>query len=279
MASWVSGWRRIGAVWSTVFKSLGWGAIVFLGSFNAYGSEEYTLGVGDVVSVDVRNMGEKEYAIEALRIPASGYLSLPLVGTVEFQGRNTSELEQQLRAELEGGYLNRPQVTINVVEYRPFFVRGAVREPGAFEYRFGLTVGKVLAIAGGLTERGDVNAIERVREISVDQASERVGMHTEVYPGDVITVPTMPLSQARAEIAPEYVYLYGEVNKPGGYEYREGMTIEMAVALAGGFTPRASKRKVSVRSHLGDEPTLRKRVKLAEQIQPGDVVTVGQSYF
>jgi len=73
-------------------------------------------------------------------------------------------------------------------------------------------------------------------------------------------------------------YMQGEVKRPGSYKYQEGLTVEKAIALAGGFGARASKRKITL-SRDGDAGTERFRVKLNTPIEPGDVITVGQSLF
>ena len=65
-------------------------------------------------------------------------------------------------------------------------------------------------------------------------------------PGDIITIQEADPT-AVAEEAVNYFYAYGEVKNPGSYEFRRGLTIEKAIVLAGGFTPRASKRKISIR--------------------------------
>ncbi len=73
-------------------------------------------------------------------------------------------------------------------------------------------------------------------------------------------------------------YLNGEVERPGGYPYRPGLTLEQAVSLAGGLTERASKRKIDVlRSAAGDKQEL--TLKLSEPVYPGDVITVRRSFF
>lgn len=75
-------------------------------------------------------------------------------------------------------------------------------------------------------------------------------------------------------------YVYGEVRKPGGYPYKDGLTVEKAIALAGGFTPRASKRKVTLK-HENDNDSASGGVKvnLKASVTPGDVITVGESFF
>lgn len=73
-------------------------------------------------------------------------------------------------------------------------------------------------------------------------------------------------------------YIKGEVARPGGYSYVDGLTVAKAVALAGGFTVRASKKRISlVREANPDEPV--ESVDLNAPILPGDVVTVGESFF
>ncbi len=72
-------------------------------------------------------------------------------------------------------------------------------------------------------------------------------------------------------------YINGEVKKPGGYSYREGLTVERAVALAGGFSERASKKKINIAHEKNKDKVT--RVELTTPIQPGDVITVEESFF
>jgi len=74
-------------------------------------------------------------------------------------------------------------------------------------------------------------------------------------------------------------YINGEVDKPGGYAYLPGLTLQKAVALAGGFTERASRTKIYVAhddAEAGTEPI---PLSLTSSIRPGDVITVEESFF
>ncbi len=73
------------------------------------------------------------------------------------------------------------------------------------------------------------------------------------------------------------VFVNGEVKKPGGYSYQEGLTVQKAVVLAGGFTERASRSKITLVRE--DEPDKVRRVSLTTPVQPGDIITVGESFF
>jgi protein involved in polysaccharide export with SLBB domain len=73
-------------------------------------------------------------------------------------------------------------------------------------------------------------------------------------------------------------YVLGEATNPGEYPFRSGLTVHAAVAMAGGFTYRASKSFVLIR-HSGDE--VWKEYPLTEPvvIAPGDLIRVPERYF
>jgi polysaccharide export outer membrane protein len=73
-------------------------------------------------------------------------------------------------------------------------------------------------------------------------------------------------------------FVLGEVTFPGQYPYVPNMTIENAVAIAGGFTPRASKDKVTVTRKIQGVPA-RYSLPLRVPVRPGDTITVGERWF
>lgn len=73
-------------------------------------------------------------------------------------------------------------------------------------------------------------------------------------------------------------FILGEVNKPGEYAYRNGLTIMNAVATAGGFTYRANQRKVLVR-RAGTEKEREITVDASTPIAPGDTIRVRERFF
>ena len=73
-------------------------------------------------------------------------------------------------------------------------------------------------------------------------------------------------------------FVHGEVEKPGGIPYQPGLTLEKAVALAGGFTERAARGKIEV-IRAGEPTASTQRTKLSAPVFPGDVITVRQSFF
>ena len=73
-------------------------------------------------------------------------------------------------------------------------------------------------------------------------------------------------------------YVTGEVRSPGGYPYQDGLTVLKAVALAGGFTDKASKGRIKVKRLKGkEEETI--SVNTEDPVSPDDIIVVPQSFF
>jgi len=73
-------------------------------------------------------------------------------------------------------------------------------------------------------------------------------------------------------------FVLGEVGNPGQYAYVPGLTAEMAVAVAGGFTDRANKRVVRL-SRMVSGKLYESRMPVVEPIRPGDTIYVPESLF
>jgi polysaccharide export outer membrane protein len=73
-------------------------------------------------------------------------------------------------------------------------------------------------------------------------------------------------------------FILGEVQAPGQYPYVPNMTAESAVAIAGGFSPRARKDRVTI-THTDASGTSRLTVPPGTPIRPGDTVLVGERWF
>jgi polysaccharide export outer membrane protein len=74
------------------------------------------------------------------------------------------------------------------------------------------------------------------------------------------------------------IYVLGEVNKPGEYPYKPGMTVLTAVAIAGGFTYRAVENYAAIVRVTSDAP-MNGRVTPDSMVAPNDVVRILERYF
>ncbi|WP_116472429.1 polysaccharide biosynthesis/export family protein [Zobellella maritima] len=73
-------------------------------------------------------------------------------------------------------------------------------------------------------------------------------------------------------------YVNGEVRNPGGYPFQPGMTLRKAVALAGGFSERASRSAFYI-IHDQDPNRKSRKANLDTQVMPGDIITIEESFF
>jgi polysaccharide export outer membrane protein len=73
-------------------------------------------------------------------------------------------------------------------------------------------------------------------------------------------------------------FILGEVTFPGQYPYVANMTVETAVAIAGGFSPRALHDRVEISRPIGGQAT-RSAVPLGTPVRPGDTVIVAERWF
>ena len=73
-------------------------------------------------------------------------------------------------------------------------------------------------------------------------------------------------------------FILGEVAAPGQYPYVPNMSVESAIAIAGGFTPRARRDRVTL-THTDSAGALRFAVPLGTALGPGDTVQVGERWF
>ncbi len=146
----------------------------------------YQLGAGDMLTIRV--LGEPELTLEKIRLTDAGTLSYPVLGEIRLLGLTVGELEKIITDGLRGRYLKNPQVSVQMDEYRPFYVNGLVEKPGSYPYQPALTVRKAASIAGGLKIRASVDKVYVIRANDVNQNAIKADMNTPIYPGDTVIV-------------------------------------------------------------------------------------------
>lgn len=73
-------------------------------------------------------------------------------------------------------------------------------------------------------------------------------------------------------------FINGQVGSNGSFPYQPGLTVRKAVSIAGGFKERASLSKITI-VRDGDASNTPIKVDLNAPVQPGDIITVGESFF
>lgn len=148
--------------------------------------DNYRLGAGDKMKITV--YGEQDLSGEFL-VSANGHVQFPLLGEVVAAGSTAQEFAKTLTAELGAKYLRNPRVSIEIQNYRPFYIIGEVNKPGEYTYESGLSLHGAVALAGGYTYRADESDVYIRRMGAEKESSMRVTGQIKIYPGDVVRVP------------------------------------------------------------------------------------------
>jgi len=127
-----------------------------------------------------------------------------------------------------GRQIRVPYKTDSVVQ-----VVGEVRQPREVELTAGDDLEILISLAGGFTERADPAGVKIL--------SFRNSHKSELKPGDVIFVPARQLPPESS-----FVSLFGAVEKPGVYAYRQDMTLRALLDTAGGYAARAVAEQTTV---------------------------------
>jgi polysaccharide export outer membrane protein len=149
------------------------------------GQGDYRLAAGD--TIEVRVYGEDDLSLQ-LDVPPGGPVDYAFVGPFELAGKTVRAVQQEIYDRLLGDYLADPKVSVSVVRYRNFYVYGEVARPGSYAWEPGLTVRKVITLAGGLKERASGSKWYLVPEGGSEGERRRVSEDDAVGPGDTLTI-------------------------------------------------------------------------------------------
>ncbi len=146
----------------------------------------YVLAIGDSVFIEV--FGEPDLSRE-YTVGEGGSISFPLIGEIEIGGYRPKQVEKRIVNALKKGYLVNPRVSVVMRSYRAVYVNGQVRQPGGFPFVPGMTVRKVVTLAGGFTERASKSRIYVISENAGENAKPRkIKLDAEVKPGDIVSI-------------------------------------------------------------------------------------------
>jgi len=145
----------------------------------------YILGAGDQIKILVYD--EPDLTVQ-LTINDDGYINFPFIGAVSVTGRTTTQVQKLIHDGLSGDYLINPSVQVDVVSYRPFYIHGEVKNPGAYSYQPGMTIDQAVALAGGFTPRASKSKIFIKKLVNQKITNQKVGLTSEISAGDTITI-------------------------------------------------------------------------------------------
>jgi len=148
-------------------------------------SEPYTLDSGDKLRVTV--FGQPDLSGE-FAVDGSGMIAIPLIPPVKAGGLTTTELQASIAEALSRTLLRDPNVSVEVTEFRPFYILGEVMKAGQYPFVNGMTVQSAVAIAGGFTYRASQDEVHITRRVDGRLVELDLPTNAPVRPGDTILV-------------------------------------------------------------------------------------------
>lgn len=251
--------------------------------------DSYEIGPEDVLQVsilDLKQIGETE--VLEVQVDLEGRVGLPLIGRVDADGKTSRQLREVVTERFGATFLQNPEVSINVKEYRSkrVAVLGAVTTPGVVTLRANsTTVVEAIALAGGVTEKAGRRAL-LVRGASGDNVAVAIEVDLEsLANGDVSqNFPMSPGDVLNISAAERY-YVTGFVIKPGEYPMGKTVTATEAIAAAGGLvTPDASPDLTVIRRF--GQPAIAVDLSLVAAgviedpvLEPSDILEIRQGFW
>jgi polysaccharide export outer membrane protein len=249
----------------------------------------YYLGAGDILELTVFQVEDLN---KKVRVNGRGEIILPLLGTIDVQGRSLAEVEAIIVAKLAADYLQNPQVSLFVEEYRSqqITVMGAVLKPDVYSVRQSRSIFEMLSLAGGLSP----SASDTIR-VNTTQTNSETGkpskqnllLSVKALLEGAETASFMRLRGGDSILVPEagVIFVEGAVDKPGSYKMEGDTNVLKAIAMAGGIPWSGKQNKVQVIRSIGGTPQAIdiNLTKVREQqsddvsLQDGDIVVVSFS--
>jgi polysaccharide export outer membrane protein len=247
-------------------------------------NEDYRIGINDVIEIQIEDAVELS---GSYRIAKSGTFLMPFLGRITAQNKTPEALATFITDSLRDRYLSNPNVKVIVRQYnsRSFFIQGAVRNPGVYQIEGKPSLLVLLTLAGGLAENHSSTGFilrpnkppqspatpenkashqPAANESEDNSAAEapptaaqneysllkvningllvgRFDQNMYLEPGDIVNIPPS-----------EVFFVAGEVQTPGSFALKEGMTLRHAISLAQGTNYKAdAKRGIIFREDPG----------------------------
>ncbi len=224
------------------------GALSFEPSMNLATPQNYVLGPGDHVIVDIYGASQKTLQ---LAVSPEGDITVPGYGPISVMGMSVAAAQSKIRSTLGSRY-SSSNIKISVGQTRTILINvmGEVKTPGTYHLSAFSTVFHALYMAGGIKDLGTLRNIKVFRGgrlVTVVDIYEyilngRLAGNIPLQEGDVIQVGTYDC----------LVGITGKVKRPMFYEMRKNESVATLVKYAGGFTGDAFKNSVRLTRQVGE---------------------------
>jgi polysaccharide export outer membrane protein len=257
-----------------------------LQAFEPPADEEYELGPGDEITLDVP--GHPELAGKHTVGP-DGRITLPIAGTVDVANKTRLGASQAIKDALTPYYTDLT-VTLGIDKYgsNRILILGNVQHPGVLYYDSTPTLLDAIARGGLLSNAGSKDGLpDRCIIYRGNDQSVTVDLRTLLQSGNALA--DMRLRRNDIVFIPpqkdEFISVMGQVNHPGAVALTPEMSLHLAIAQAGGLTEMAGKNITIVQASTNKTITISYNQMMSPNgdreitLHEGDIIAVPKSGF
>ena len=252
--------------------------LTFEPSVNIPTPENYILGAGDEIIIDIWGASENTYQ---LTVSPDGAILIPNIGPVFLQGLNISKAEEKLKGKLRSIYSNLgrntfAQISLGQIRSISVNVIGEVEMPGTYTLSSFATAFNALYSAGGPNENGSL------RNILIFRGGQKVGTldaYKFLIDGEGENISLQDQDVVLVKPYTSRVSVDGLVKRPAVYEILPEEPISKVLEFAGGFAQGAYSESISLKRNESNYKTIKTVVKAEYDnllLQNGDFIDIGE---
>lgn len=238
------------------------------------------IGSGDAIEIFVD--GSPELSLQG-QVSLDGSVNIPLLGKVKVDGKTSTQVENEIERMLRaGGFLRKPNVSVTLLlsARNQVTILGKVNAPGKYPIGPNLkNIFDLLALSGGVDP---MSKVVIVREKNKQFSRKEVDIEELLMKGSSDDLMDPDLKLKRDDIvyvkeAPVF-YTFGETGNTM-LPLKEGLLLQQAIVMAGGFTPIADEDAIKIKREVTKGNYKEIDAKLDTIIQENDIIIVDESLF
>lgn len=251
-------------------------------------SPTYLVGPSDVLGIKVL---DEPSLSTAYNVDSDGTITFPFLGRIDVAGKTLREIEALIQTGLRADYVKRAEVSVEITTFRSrsIYVMGEVKAPGKYTIDGPVTLLEVIAKAGSFTpSAGPTLIVQRYKDGMAAAVASTPAAPGNTDTAELLRVNIEDLKQGRFSAnfllqdsdtiivpAADRYYVTGFVKTPGAFVLRPGMTVQQAIAEAGGLTERGSSRGIKITRKVNGKDT-EISAKMSDLVRPNDTISIRQ---
>ena len=248
----------------------------------------YRVGPADVLQIKVF---DEPALSNKFTVDSDGTITYPFLGRLAVRGKTLREVEEAISSGLRADYVKNPQVTVEIDQFRSrsIYVIGEVKAPGKYNIEGPVTLLEVIARAGSFTATaGPTIVVQRYKDGMMAAAANTPARPDADNTAELLRVSIEDLKEGKVNanvllqdsdtiiVNPaERFYVTGFVRTPGAFVLRPGLTVQQAIAEAGGLTERGSTRRIKIMRKVNGKD-VEIDARMTDLVQPNDTIRVPQ---